>query len=221
MMYSELLKLTDGKATYEQFLDIEAVYMSREKMTQQEAAALWKRRYAKKIRKPLPKELREIKEAIRDFKGSREYAEREEKRITEQYAEKLAENDTDDWTSRRVIESLNQQRDRDIYQMWENYGNDATIHIIYEDGSECIASGTEIVSGDVVPKMQYIAYATYSDGWVEYDTLTGVLVDNDTDFFGDLSTDEGIEAREQYYNNVEIMFGTEWGKQHSLKEKNA
>lgn len=156
MMYSELLKLTGGKATYEQFLDIEAVYMSREKMTQQEAAALWKRRYAKKIRKPLPKELREIKEAIRDFKGSREYAEREEKRITEQYAEKLAEYGTDDWTSRRVIESLNQQRDRDIYQMWENYGNDATIHIIYEDGSECIASGTEIVSGDVVPKMQHM-----------------------------------------------------------------
>ena len=82
MMYSELLKLSDGKATYEQFLDIEAVYMSREEMTKQQAAKLWKRRYAKKNRKPLPKELREIKEAIRDFKGSREYAEREEKRIT-------------------------------------------------------------------------------------------------------------------------------------------
>ena len=30
MMYSELLNLTDGKATYEQFLDIEMVYMSKE-----------------------------------------------------------------------------------------------------------------------------------------------------------------------------------------------
>lgn len=212
MMYSELLKLTDGKATYEQFLDIEAVYMSREEMTKQQAAKLWKRRYAEKKQKPLAKELREIKSAIRDFKENREYAESQEAQIRERYAEKLAEYDPEDWTNQGVIHSLNIQRDNEIYRMWENYGNDATIHIIYEDGSECMASGTEIVSGDVVPKMQHIAYATYEDGWIEYDTLTGILVDDDTDFFGDLSTDEGIEAREQYFNNVEIMFGTEWGK---------
>lgn len=221
MMYSELLKLTDGKATYEQFLDIEAVYMSREEMTKQQAAKLWKRRYTEKKRKPLAKELREIKSAIRDFKENREYAEEQEAQIKKRYAEMLAEYDPEDWTNQWVIESLSKQCDNEIYQMWENYGNDATIHIIYEDGSECLASGTEIVSGDVVPKMQHIAYATYEDGWIEYDTLTGILVDNDTDFFGDLSTDEGIEAREQYYNNVEIMFGTEWGKRHGIKEKSA
>lgn len=221
MMYSELLKLTDGKATYEQFLDIEAVYMSREEMTQQQAAKLWKRRYADKKRKPLAKELREIKSAIRDFKENRKYAKEQEARIKKRYAEMLAGYDPEDWTNQWVIESLGKQCDNEIYQMWENYGNDATIHIIYEDGSECIASGTEIVYGDVVPKMQHIAYATYEDGWIEYDTLTGILVDNDTDFFGDLSTDEGIEAREQYYNNIEIMFGTKWGKRHSIKEKNA
>lgn len=216
MMYAELLKITDGKATYEQFIDIEAVYMSCEEMTKQQAAKLWKRRYAVKTRKPLAKELREIKAAIRDFKGNREYAEGEERQIAEKYAEKLAEYDPEDWTNQSVIKSLNQQRDREIFKMWENYGNDATIHIIYEDGSECIASGTEIVSGDIVPRMQHIAYATYEDGWIEYDTLTGTLVDEDTDFFGDLSTDEGIEAREVYFNNVEIMFGTEWGKHHNI-----
>lgn len=214
MMYSELLKLTDGKATFEQFLDIEAVYMSREKMTKPEAAALWKRRYAEKTRKPLAKELREIKEAIRDFKENREYAECQEAQIRKKYAEKLADYDPEDCTNQSIIKSLNQQMDREIFKIWESYGNDATIHIIYEDGSECIASGTEIVTGEIVPRMQHIAYATYSDGWIEYDTLTGILVDNDTDFFGDLSTDEGIEAREQYFNNVEIMFDTEWGKQH-------
>lgn len=216
MMYSEFLNLTNGKATYEQFLDIEAVYMSREKMTKKQAASLWRRRYAEKTRKPLAKELREIKAAIRDFKENRENAEREEKQIAEKYAEKLAEYDPEDWTSQSVIKSLNQQRDREIFKMWENYGNDATIHIIYEDGSECIVSGTEIVSGDIVPKMQHIAYATYEDGWIEYDTLTGILVDDNTDFFGDLSTDKGIEARETYFNNVEIMFGTKWGKRHNI-----
>lgn len=216
MMYFELLALTDDKATYEQFLDIEAAYMSRESMTKEQAASLWKRRYGEKIRKPLAKELREIKEAIRDFKESRKYAEQEEKRITEQYTEKLAEYDPENWTNQSVIRSLNQQRDNAIFKMWENYGNDATIHIIYENGSECIASGTEIVSGAIVPKMQHIAYAQYEDGYVEYDTLTGLLCDNDFCLFGDLGTDEGMEAREQYFDNVEIMFGTEWGKKHRL-----
>ena len=179
------------------------------------------RDYGEKKQKPLAKELREIKAAIRDFKSDREYAECQEMRIKERYAAKLAEYEPNNWINQRVIESLSKQRDEEINQMWESYGNDATIHIIYDDGSECMASGVEIVSGEVVPKMQHIAYATYSDGWVEYDTLTGILVDNDTEFFGDLSTDEGMEAREQYFNNIEIMFDTEWGKRHSIKEKNA
>lgn len=213
-MYSELLTLTGGQATYEQFLDIEAAYMAKESMTQKQAAALWKRRYGHKQEKPIPEYLKAIKEAIRDFKQNRKYAECDELRIKKEYDEKIMAYNLDDWTDKRVIKSLTSQRDNAIYQMWELYGNDAMIHIIYDDGSECIASGVEIVSGEVIPKMQHIAYATYSDGWMEYDTLTGILVDNDTDFFGDLSTDEGMEAREQYFNNIEIMFGTEWGKKH-------
>lgn len=219
MMYSELLALTEGRATYEQFLDIESVYMSREEMTKQQAANLWKRRYAK-IRKPLAKEVREIKEAIRDFKENKKYAERDEKRIVEKYAEKIAEYDAKNWVDKRVIKNLECRRDHEIYQMWQNYGNDATIHIIYKDGSECIANGTEIVAGEIVPKMQHIAYATYSDGYMEYDTLTGILVDDNTDFFGDLSTDEGIIAREDYFTQIEIMFGTEWGKHHKAESDN-
>lgn len=218
MMYSELLALTEGRATYEQFLDIESVYMTQE-MTKQQAANLWKRRYAK-IRKPLAKEVREIKEAIRDFKENKKYAERDEKRIVEKYAEKIAEYDVKNWVDKRVIKNLECRRDHEIYQMWQNYGNDATIHIIYKDGSECIANGTEIVSGEVVPKMQHIAYATYSDGYMEYDTLTGMLIDDNTDFFGDLSTDEGIIAREEYFTQIEIMFGTEWGKHHKAESDN-
>lgn len=213
MMYSELLALTGGKATYEQFTEIEAAYMAHEEMTKQQAARLWKRRYGEKTRKPLAKELREIKEAIRDFKGNEEYAEREEKRIAERYAEKIAELDPENCYDRRIIESLEYRRDHEIYSMWNSYGNDAMIHIIYEDGSECIATGTEIVSGEIVPKMQHIAYASYQDGWTEYDTFTGCL----DDVFGDLSEDSGIEAREQYFNEIEIRFGTEWGKRHGQK----
>lgn len=97
MMYQELRALTDGKATYEQFLEIEKTYTASEEMTKKQAAQLWKRRYGEKTRKPLAKELREIKEAIRDFKGNKEYAEREEKRIAERYAEKIA-----NWT-RKIV----------------------------------------------------------------------------------------------------------------------
>lgn len=212
MLYSELLAHTDGRATYEQYKEIEAIYMSNEAMTIRQAAILWKRRFAVKNVKPRAKEMREIKQAIRDFQREKEWAERAEEKICERYAEKLLDYDTESWVDRRVIDSLNYQKSREIYSMWESYGNDATIHIIYEDGSECIASGTELVSGDIVPKMQHIAYACYADGWTEYDTYTGCL----DDCFGDLSEDSGAEAREQYFDNVEIMFNTEWGKKHKL-----
>lgn len=215
MMYSELLDLTDGKATYEQFLDIEAVYMAKENMTKKQAAALWKRRYAEKEVKPLPKYLKAIKEEIREFKRNREWLDYAIAQEEKKYDKKLAEYDRNNWINKWVIESLEKQRAEVAYKKCEEFGNDAMIHIIYKDGSECVATGAEIVGGIITPKMQSIAYANYSDGWVEYDTLTGILVDSDTDFFGDLSTDAGIEARENYYNRIEIKFGTEWGRKHS------
>lgn len=215
MMYSELLNLTGGQATYEQFLNIESVYMAKEDMTKKQAAALWKRRYGKKEEKPLPKYLKEVKDAIRDFKDNREFLdyriEQEERKIDE----KIAEYDPEEWCNQWILERLQREKAEVAYRLCEEFGNDASIHIIYKDGSECIARGAEIVGGLITPKMQNIAYAQYEDGWMEYDTLTGILVDNDTDFFGDLSTDEGIETRENYYNMIEIKYGTEWGKKHS------
>lgn len=215
MMYSELLNLTDGKATYEQFLDIELAYMAKEDMTKKQAATLWKRRYGKKEEKPIAKYLKEIKEAIRDFKDNREFLDRLIEDKEKAFDERLAEYDPESWVDRWTIESLKKQKAEAIYRLCEEFGNDAMIHIIYKDGSECVASGTEIVTGEITPKMQNIAYANYSDGYIEYDTLTGILVDDETDFFGDLSTDEGIEARENYYNMIEIKYGTEWGRKHS------
>ena len=184
-------------------------------MTKKQAAALWKRRYAEKEAKPLPKYLKAIKEEIREFKRNREWLnyaiEQEEKK----YDEKLAEYDRNNWMDKWIIERLEKQRAEVAYKKCEEFGNDAMIHIIYKDGSECVVSGAEIVGGVITPKMQNIAYANYSDGWVEYDTLTGILVDDNTDFFGDLSTDAGIEARENYYSMIEIKFGTEWGRKHN------
>lgn len=212
MLYSEFLDATgapQGADTYDQYKEIEAVYMRRENMTKAEAYKLWKRRYGEKPNKPRAKELREIKEAIRDFKDSRESAKWQEEKIIRNYAEKIAEYNPESWIDRQTIKCLERQRENEIYKLYESYGNDATIHIIYTDGSECIASGTEIVSGEITPKMRHIAYAHYQDGWTEFDTLTGNLDD-----VWNLEEDAGIEAREQYYNSVEIKFGTAWGRKH-------
>lgn len=205
-MYSELLNLTDGKATYEQFLDIEAMYMAKESMTKKQAVTLWKRRYAEKKEKPIPQYLKEIKSEIKNFKENREWLNHEIRNEEKKIEEKLSEFNNDDYMNKYLIEKLEKKKMEVPYKKCQEFGNDATIYIIYNDGSECIASGAEIVGGIITPKMQNIAYANYSDGWVEYDTLTGILVDNETNFFGDLSTDEGIEAREKYYIMIEDKF---------------
>ncbi len=215
MMYTELLALTDGKATYEQFIEIEAVYMTKEDMTKKQAATLWKRRYGVKKDKPLPAYMKAVKDAIRDFKDNREFVDRLIEKREKEIEERLVEYDPAEPWNMWTIERLKKEKSEIAYNLCEEYGNDAMIHIIYKDGSECVASGAEIVGGIITPKMQNIAYACYSDGWCEYDTLTGDLLNDEMDFWGDLSTDEGIETRERYFNEVEIRYGTEWGKRHT------
>ena len=212
MLYSEFLNGTgapENASTYDQYKEIEAVYMGRESMTKVQAYRLWKRRYGEKANKPRAKELREIKEAIRCFKDSREDVKLWEERITQRYAEEIAQYNPESWIDRESIKLLEARREREIQETYDSFGNDATIHIIYTDGSQCIVSGLEIVAGEVTPKMQHIAYASYQDGWTEYDTLTGCLDD-----VWNLEEDEGIEAREQYFNSVEIQFNTDWGRKH-------
>ena len=66
MLYQELLSLTNGKATYEQFVEIEAAYMAKESMTKKQAAALWKRRFGEKISKPARKRTDETRYIVTD-----------------------------------------------------------------------------------------------------------------------------------------------------------
>jgi hypothetical protein len=225
MLYSEFLNGTSAPqnaSTYDQYKEIEAIYMERESMTKVQAYRLWKRRYGEKPNKPRAKELREIKDAIREFKNNRDYVKAEAGEIAKGYEEGIAEyrarlkldgnwreNYWENYWTMKEIERRENMRDKEIYDLYETYGNDATIHIIYTDGSECIASGTEIIAGEVTPKMQHIAYASYQDGWTEYDTLTGCLDD-----VWNLEEDEGFEVREQYFNSVEILFNTAWGRKH-------
>ena len=206
MTYTEFLNLTDDQATYEQFLCIEAVYMADERMTKEQSADLWSKRYSRKESKPIPEYLRSVKEAIRNLKDNRNFLELIIKQEFERIDEKIAKYDMGNYQDRCVIANLNLQKTEFAGKKIEEFGNDAKVYIIYKDGSRCIAYGEEIVTREITPKMQHIAYAMYSDGWTEYDTFTGILVDSDTNFFGDLSTDEGIRVREAYYEMIEKIF---------------
>jgi len=216
MLYSELLDLTDGQATYEQYLEIDKAYMAKEGMTKQQAAALWKRRHGPKVDKPRPKEMRLIKEAIRDFWNEHEWACTMAERVSQQHKDRIEQYKADcagmpEAHINYTIERFEQQRQKAVWDMWESFGNDTTIHLIYKDGSEAIYSGAELVSHDVPkPKMQHIAYACLLDGWQEYDTLTGELEWDEQD--GDETGDEWFERREAYMNMVQFKYGTEWAK---------
>jgi hypothetical protein len=151
--------------------------------------------------------LKQIKDAIRDFKDNREWAESKAKEIEQRYLEQIAEYNTNSWIDKSIIERLTKDMNTSIYNNYEMFGNDASIHIIYEDGSECSTTGMEIVTGECTPKMQHIVYASYMDGYSEFDTETGELN-------YDVSEDDQQEAREEYFNNIEIKFNTAWGIKH-------
>lgn len=212
MLYQEFQTLTKSPVSYEEYTNtIEPKYMT-SKLSKQDFC---KRYLNSQAEKPLAKELKEIKEAIKDFKDNRSFAKREEKKIIKQYAEKLKEYNSQNWVDRNFINTIEQRRELEIYKLYEMYGNDATIHIIYTDGSECIASGTEIVAGEITPKLTNIAYASYQDGYTIFDTLSGNMDDKwDVKIEGEDEID--WDAREEYFNEVEIKFNTAWGRKHAI-----
>lgn len=161
------------------------------------------------MQKPRAKELKEIKEAIKDLKSHRSYTKSLANDIKKRYAESLASAKGNSLLDRWERERLEQMQAKEIGKLYDDMGMDITIHIIYTDGTECIAYGAEIVAGEITPKLQHIAYASYLDGYTEYDTLTGCL-----DTRWNAETDEGIEERDEYFSQVEIMYGTAWGRKH-------
>lgn len=207
MMYQEFLVLTDNQATYEQFVEIQDIYMSKESMTKKQAAALWRRRYGKKIEKPLPDYMRMFKNNIRDLKDNRVGLNWELEKIEKEYQERIKNIIADGYFEYFHKTQIEEQKYRNIQSVYDTYSNESTIRIIYDDGTELIASGAMIVTGEVKPKMQHIVYAMYEDGYCEYDTLNGMLVDWNTNFYGDLSTEEGVVAREEYFTMIDEKFG--------------
>jgi len=158
--------------------------------------------------------LKEIKEAIKDFKDNRSFAKREEKSIIAKHKETMKDYDSNNWVDQNFINTLEQRLQSDIYEMYEMFGADTTIQIIYTNGEECNVTGAEIVTGEITPRLQQIAYASLQNGYTILDTLSGNL-DNKWDLGDDEEEEVDWEARDKYFDNVEIQFGTVWGKKHA------
>lgn len=156
----------------------------------------------------LKKELKEIKDIIKDLKDSQKDVKNNIKRIVQDYNTQIKQYDKNNWVDKNVIESLEKQQQKAIYNTYDTYSNDSSIHIIYKDGSEICTTGLEIVSNENIPKLTNIVYAKYMDGDIEFDTEIG-------EFNFDISIDEELEKREKYLNSIEVKFGTEWGKKHT------
>lgn len=150
MMYQEFQTLTNLSISFEEYTNtIEPKYMT----SNLDKQSFCKRYLNSQTTKPLPKELKEIKETIKDFKGNRSFAKREEKKLIERHNERMKDYNSNNWVDQNFIKTLENRLQKDIYNLYEMYGNDTTIQIIYTDGTECNVTGTEIVTGEITPKL--------------------------------------------------------------------
>ena len=152
--------------------------------------------------------LKLVKDTIKELKSNRPYVAAQVQKIMDAYHEAKAMYDATNFMDRIALESLKSRCGRDIDNVFESWDNSSTFHIIYKDGSECIANGEEILNGDITPKFTNIAYAHYMSGDEEYDTDIG-------NFAWDVTDDSEFEKREAYLDSVEIKYGTAWGKKHA------
>ena len=162
----------------------------------------------------LKKELKVIKESIRTLIHERtacneliaQRIERVQKQI-EEYKEEYKGTETERYFLKEITDRKQNEINEIPYNTCEEFGNEISLHIIYDDGSEYCGMGVDIVCGKEKPKMQHIVYASYMDGYIEFDTETGELN-------YDVSEDDQFEAYEEYKNQIEIKFNTTWGRNH-------
>lgn len=95
-------------------------------------------------------------------------------------------------------------------ELLENFHYNESFMIIYKNGTQSLISAEEILTGEV-KGIDYSnwAYAYMLDAGEEMDTDTGELE-------YDISIDEEAEAHEEYMHNIEVKYGTEWGKKHAV-----
>ena len=225
MLYTEFLKLTHDNATFEEYSIIDNIYMEDDKMTKRQSVTIWEKMFGKsrkEVKLILPEYLKNIKESIRSLKDCRQDYEDDivqteinmenaiQQYILDNPKREGVSQEIHDYFERNAIENIRKEYNKKMYEICESYGNDMNFYIIYNDGSTCCASGTEIVTGEVTPRMQNIAYAHLLSAWDEFDTRIG-------DFKWDVSIDEEYMSKDEYMSSIEIELETEWGLRQKFK----
>lgn len=116
------------------------------------------------------------------------------------------------WLNRQINESYRHNCSKIIMDLYDDWHNNQTYYLIYNDGSEVVISAEEILRGEPFPKMSDIVYAEMYSADEHIDTEVGNL-----DWYSDermkacdWNYDDEDERKWQYETAIQFKFGTEW-----------
>lgn len=174
----------------------------------------------KDILRCIKNDMWEVRHCKKDVQAllKRELAELEARR-----QEALAENDSVEdlevrgWFNRDTNACYDRRRADLIQNVYDNWHNDQSYHLIYEDGSEVCITAEDILSGEPFPKMSGIVYAEMSSADDHMDTETGDLYWYSDERMAacDWNYDAEDDARWQYETAIQYKFKTEWARRWS------
>lgn len=211
MMQYEFENITGLTVTVDKYIEIEKRYMA-SKLDK----FAWCKRYMSKqsvikkdCLKTIIESIKEVQGNVKDYNRQYKQLVKEQikraKKLGEYYEPALSfigtwENYLPSW--------LRDSFQRDRNSLLESWDPEATYYFIYRDGSHRCFNSEEILTGEVTQiKFSGIAYAHMLNPWEEIDTETGELN-------YDYSEDDQLEAHEEYMNNIERKYKTEWGIKH-------
>jgi len=223
MMHHEFCTITALQIPYEQYAnEIEPLYMQ-SPLQKQEFCSKWLKKY-NRTNKPIAAAciLKDVKKdiitSIKNEIDNRKYYNIERKKlVAEQYKifkshYDFYEDSNGNWWE-YIHDNMRQVFTRERFNLIERHSCECHYHIIYKDCSERNFHSDDIITGHENAKnISYnnIVYMSISTGDYEMDTETGEL-----NF--DVSEDDQLEARDNYFAGIEIKYKTKWGLKQLAK----
>lgn len=154
--------------------------------------------------------LRLIKSMMKDAHSNVKYVEAEVRALRKKQAQRMKEYLEGFEGYRRMMEKERLERifAKEVAAIYDSWGAEDSYYLIYKDGSCVCTSDAELISGEKLPKLTDIVYATYSGTCDSWDTESGELC-----WYRDTDDYEAEDERKAAYENaIEIKYGTEFGK---------